>query len=514
MDHAAAARALVAELVRSKQIEVRRAEIVGRDLAKYTGELGRPPTGRELEAWLSEHRQVEEVYASTAALDELVLRHLTSPADVPADPLPPADARRTELVRQLRDDPDNPALYLVYADWLQEQGDPLGELIALGVATTATAEVARFESYLKQHETRLFGGIPRLRECVQLHWSHGMVSSINGTGAIPLAARHWAQLLKLPICELVRGLSVGSLDACTPALDEAIAVAAPPTLRWLSWTDHWPEQILKRGLHSLRLHGRNVGIAQAQVPERLEVLHLAVAGVDRRDPEPLYLPIRELNLLWCPPALLESLHATKLPHLERIQVSIDDGTIQSLAWWVARRDLGGLQHLALEHRRARLDPRELAPLVQALAATPLTSLALRFQELDDASVVELIAALRGLSLDELDVSDNELTDAGLATLRSAFPRVIGDRQRRRGHAFEQRVVVFAGDRLEAAEAIVGDESWSIEAEGDLQRARYTGEREYELYVSADLARWECTCRSWTRPCKHVVALALIAARAG
>ena len=79
MDPVVAARKLVGELVKDEQIEVRRAELVVRDLAKHVEELGRPPSGHELEDWLGKHAQVTELYASASTLEELVYRHLTPP---------------------------------------------------------------------------------------------------------------------------------------------------------------------------------------------------------------------------------------------------------------------------------------------------------------------------------------------------------------------------------------------------------------------------------------------------
>ncbi|MEO8840737.1 MAG: TIGR02996 domain-containing protein, partial [Kofleriaceae bacterium] len=40
-------------------------------------------------------------------------------------------ARNEQLERRLADHPDDRATYEVYADWLQTQGDPRGELILL-----------------------------------------------------------------------------------------------------------------------------------------------------------------------------------------------------------------------------------------------------------------------------------------------------------------------------------------------------------------------------------------------
>jgi uncharacterized protein (TIGR02996 family) len=132
VDQLVAARKFIGELVKEEQIEVRRPEIVGRDLAKHVESLGRPPTGHELEDWLGEHNQVTELYASASLLDELVYRYLTPP---PPD-VPVTEQRHEALETEIRQSLAAPEPYLVYADWLQERGDPFGELLALGVAAT------------------------------------------------------------------------------------------------------------------------------------------------------------------------------------------------------------------------------------------------------------------------------------------------------------------------------------------------------------------------------------------
>src|SRR5687767_9294959 len=45
-------------------------------------------------------------------------------------------ARNRELEAAIAADRDSDAPYLVYADWLQERGDPRGELIAVQIANT------------------------------------------------------------------------------------------------------------------------------------------------------------------------------------------------------------------------------------------------------------------------------------------------------------------------------------------------------------------------------------------
>ena len=78
---------------------------------------------------------------------------------------------------------------------------------------------------------------------------------------------------------------------------------------------------------------------------------------------------------------------------------------------------------------------------------------------------------------------------------------------------ERRVRRFAGTRLHAAEEISDPKNWKRAGiDGDIRWGRYRGEAEYELFVAADLSRFGCSCPSELQPCKHVVALALVAER--
>jgi uncharacterized Zn finger protein len=74
---------------------------------------------------------------------------------------------------------------------------------------------------------------------------------------------------------------------------------------------------------------------------------------------------------------------------------------------------------------------------------------------------------------------------------------------------------WAGSRLQVAEGIAEPEAWrDAGVDGDVRWARYRGGERYELFVTADLRRFGCSCPSSIQPCKHVVALALIAERTG
>jgi uncharacterized protein (TIGR02996 family) len=507
MDRVVAARKLIGELVKAEQIEVRRVEIVGRDLAQLVETLKRPPTGQELEEWLDEHAQVTELYASTSLLDELVDRHLAEPeASV-------VEARHPELERQIRETPESTGPYLVYADWLQEHADPLGELIALGVASTNSKDddaLARFDRHLKRHEAYLLGGLAaQLAGRVALRWRHGLVQAIEEVGE-SVAPRVWEQLLGLRVCELVESITLRR--GCTAELDAAIAGAAPETMRALTLEGSLgalPTLLLQRPLRSLAVQGGfYLAIEQHTLPASLERLELRVPRLT--SVAPLELGVRDLELGLAEPTAA-FLNMTRLPRLERLTLDLEVATAAIVPALLEPLQLPALRHLVLCD--GQIDPTTFAALARLPLAARITSLGLVNLELTDETIAP-IAGTRGFtSLATVDVSFNELSREGLATARELARTVISSRQHRRGQGMERRVRKFAGTRLQVAEEIADPTAWRRAGiDGDIRWARYRGEADYELFISADLARYGCSCPSSIQPCKHVVALALVAER--
>lgn len=519
MDRLVAARKLVAELVKNEQLEVRRAEIVGRDLARYVETLGRPPSGDELEDWLGEHAQVSELYAGPILLDELVYRYLTPP---PADPTAAPDAHHPELERQLCEAPEGAEPYLVYADWLQERGDPLGELIALGVAAAGGAPEAatRFERHLKLHEARFLRGLAgQLAGRVSLRWRHGLVQAIEAQAfeeREELSPARWAELLGLRVCGFVEALTLRR--PCTAEQGAAIAEHAAPSLRALTlegFGPRLPEHLLRRELRSLAILGGRVAFDPAALPAALERLELRLYELTLEGDAPPRLPVRELAIS-LNPSLSAALAGARLPRAERLTVTLDavPGPAPGPA---LLRLLGSLELPALTHLAVGggpVDPRTFGELARLPFASRLTSLALTNVDLTDDAIRAMVRARGALAaLAALDVSSNELSRDGLAAARELAPSVISRRQHRRGNSMERRVRQWAGSRLQAGEGIADPDVWrSARIDGDLRWARYRGGDAYELYVSTDLERFGCTCPSSIQPCKHVVALALVAER--
>ena len=504
MDRLVAARKLIGELVKAEQLEVRRAEIVGRDLSTFVETLGRPPSGEELEEWLGEHAQVTELYAAPSALDELVFRYLTPP------PIDAAEARHAELERQLRESPESREAHLVYADWLQEHSDPLGELIALGVASASGSDedLARFERCLKLHEARFLGGVAgQLADRRALRWRHGLVYAIDELGDAPVAL--WKQVLQLRVCENLQAITLRR--ACSSELADLLAAAAPQTLSSLalqSCQGRLPGPLIQRPLRALSIAGGTIVIAPDMFPSSLERLELRVESIEGAS---LHLGVRDLTLALNPP-LAALLGGAKLPRLERLALGIDGLPAATLVQLLSDLEVPALSRLAICD--GTLDVDTFGELAKLPLAARLTSLALTNLELDDQAMRALVSHRAAFeSLVELDVSYNELAREGLAAARDFATTVVNHRQHRRGNASERRARKFAGSRLQIAETILDPKDWKRAfLDGEIRWARYRGEAEYELFVSADLVRYGCSCPSSYQPCKHVVALALLAER--
>jgi hypothetical protein len=267
---------------------------------------------------------------------------------------------------------------------------------------------------------------------------------------------------------------------------------------------------MRRDLRSIAIsHGRLV-LRRGLLPSSLERLYLG-STCELAVETSLALPIRELRVT-LGDSLAETLQQLKLPHLERLALGLDGAPVGKALAILESVEMPALVGLVVTD--GVLDAKTFGKLAKLPIAKHLTSLSLRNLELTDEIIRAMARTKRTFeALDEIDLSYNELSREGLDTARAIAPNVISSRQHKRGDGIEKRIRRWARTRLSVAEEIADPKAWKrAGVDGDLRWARYRGEDEYELFVVRDLSEFGCTCPSSYQPCKHVIALALIAER--
>jgi uncharacterized protein (TIGR02996 family) len=219
---------------------------------------------------------------------------------------PPAiDARNPDLEAAILRAPDDVNAYLVYGDWLQAQGDPRGELVALQHARLEkpkhAAPARREHEYLATHAPYLFGELveaSQIRPSKRVRWP--ALRADWFMGFIRSARLSWYEELEtieqllplvcaLPSARFLRELRFGQPDSngavyYQRAVAQLVGLELPLTLDSLyfgdfeneDWDVKWTDigdltPISKRfpELRRLRVHGTN--ILFGELPELREL---------------------------------------------------------------------------------------------------------------------------------------------------------------------------------------------------------------------------------------------------
>lgn len=129
--------------------------------------------------WLIEQHQVGDLFASDEDLERLLqeewdvaLRQAASERTQAPKP-----AFHAEFEAKLQKTPGDLQLSMIYGDWLQSEGDPLGGLIARQIAAEEQPHLQREAAdFLKRHQSYFLGRlaeyVPRL---IELDWRRGFV---------------------------------------------------------------------------------------------------------------------------------------------------------------------------------------------------------------------------------------------------------------------------------------------------------------------------------------------------
>lgn len=355
--------------------------------------------------------------------------------------------RNEDIEELIRESPDDEQRYLTYADWLQQQGDPRGELITVQhllaqkkLPTTervikdrpiaARAELeARERELLEEHDHLSFDV-----EGIEAQWSLGFIE----TAKLELdTVDEWRDALTAlfahPSARLLRKLVVSSYEATAP-FDEAVTSLAtehelPETLRRLhvgdfdvpEWDpefsgpfDDWPQYTTLPALfeampqlRALRLRGvfpEFVAWPRALVSLCLETVSL-------------------------PPPQLNAIARIERPALKRLELWFGETLIQpeELAPIIAGK-VGQLRQLGLEN--AGFTDALVAPLARSPILKRLKSLSFAHGTMTDAGARTLVENASWYDdVHTLDVSGNFITPAVLDRVTAVCPRVIVGDQR-------------------------------------------------------------------------------------
>lgn len=360
--------------------------------------------------------------------------------------------RNPELEAAIEKEPDNLDTYLVYGDWLQEQGDPRGELIALqcmahGLPRKQAREYLEpARELLVRHEELLLGGLIGFRYKVK--WRLGFIDELRMSGAASTRsgqrlgpAEFLRYFMALPAARFLRRLEIipgfQAGKAYQPwFVSEELAKNVYPTLETLVLGGQRGEAPPRFSLGPIRL--------SAESFPRLR--SLTVRGAAERF-EDLRLPeLREFKL-FCDCALshlCQSVTAAHLPKLERLvlhgHVRTDQmGVDKEVQELLDTQDLPHLKHLGLrwvnEAEQGTLSrwnryliPRSAEALCRALSRSSLLQ---RLKSLDlsnntlreDSGQVLLAHEDNFMLLDSLDLSGNDLSSGSRAKLKKICVRV-------------------------------------------------------------------------------------------
>jgi len=372
------------------------------------------------------------------------------------------DPTRARLLADVLSTPDDDAPRLVLADWLQERGDPLGELISLQcLHATDDDAVDRIEALLYEHEDRFREGLgPRT---LRYTFARGFVEEVAGPAQVLAEAlvriKARAPLRRVRVTNAARPSLTAPLVSAQieglvlevapqPDFERGFAESTLPLQLVELHVPAFAESLLARPMPRLReLHVANArgwdGAELRSLSAPLETLHvsrlpgtvshfartlrcLSITYFDLADDLGLDLPALEAvhvhALQGVTPRTLDAWSQTRLP----IRTLNAAGRLPCAGSEVFFRSpsLVSVESLDLSH--CDLDARALAHLV-ARPWPALQRLVLRGSStspLDAHAVVTLLRSPLAESLRHLDLDHNPLGDEVATVLSSvALPEL-------------------------------------------------------------------------------------------
>lgn len=316
------------------------------------------------------------------------------------------------LEARIIENPDDPANYLVYGDWLQTQGDPRGELVVLA------QRGGDVDAYVATHAEALLGRFATAKpETFALEWQFGFIKAATigwemfaGEDEEDPAEAQLAAFLALPAARFIQALRLGPTEhddeMSLDALAGAIGAAAPPCLRtlYLGDTSDWdisstsssmppPSSIPQ--MRDLTIRGGQISLDDQIDLPNLVAFSVESGGLSR--------------------TAIRSIATARWPKLESLTIWFGDpnygasGGIEDIQEILAGTGLLNLRTLALEN--CPFADEVAIALTTAPVVKQLRSLSLAMGNLSDRGLAAMLDAKAVFAhLDELKVDDNALTN--------------------------------------------------------------------------------------------------------
>jgi len=374
---------------------------------------------------------------------------------------PPAKKpkKNPDLEAAILKDIDDPKAWLVYADWLQGEGDPRGELIVVQYGLEQKKGknaklLAREEEILKESGAALLGPLRKHMQTLDhrkvdaFTWRRGFLSSVrvsynsyarDGQGPVDVP-KHLATILAHPSAALVDQITLGeyntgvwdkkrgSSQVYEPLVD-VIAKAKPRALSKLVIGEYeFPDDTEISWVHI-----GNLGKIWAACP-RLEQLTVQGGKIELGKIDAPALREARFITGGLPRKAVQSIAAAKWPKLERLEVWLGDSsygagaTIADLAPIFEGKNLPALVHLGL--RNSEIADEIAEALAKSKILRQLESLDLSMGTMTDAGALALAKGLKSAKrLTSIDISANYLSASGAAAIKKVIKTVKAKDQR-------------------------------------------------------------------------------------
>ncbi|EDM78539.1 WGR domain protein [Plesiocystis pacifica SIR-1] len=375
------------------------------------------------------------------------------------------EGRNPALEAAIFDDPGNEEAWQVYADWLQQEGDPHGELISLEQQSRSAkgkdkaALDARIAEITEAHQKEWLGGAAKILkhkkigDTASLEWQYGYVIGASvGCGsdheyAGPTPDKILRALVKAPATRFLRNLSIGTtydnqdwfgrMDKNVQAICRSGKLEALTRLHVGDGSGYWDISSTIVGkisdvlpiaprLSSLYVRGNDIQFTQL-VHEALETLTVETGG-----------------LSW---SSARAIAKAELPNITSMTVYFGadnyggNASVSDLTALWKNTKLPKLRHLGLCNSEFQGD------IAKAIAGSKiikqLTSLDLSMGTMVDAqSEVFTKKAKAFAHLERLDISDNFLSDERCEAIAKALPKVHVVRGQREADEYDGEIYTY------------------------------------------------------------------------